>query len=318
VCVPARRAGDGSPPSVPPPTQPPPAAPLFGDTFLSRLEGLALLAKRERGGAGAGGHAGRKIGDGLEFADHREYVPGDELRYLDWPAYARTGKLYVRRFHSHTDRVVHVLADASASMRGAKFDAARRIAAAMAYLALNAGDRAGVAAFRGGVPDEALPTSRGRDRIWPVLAALEAMTASGVGDWAAAARVFAERVREPGLVVIVSDFLEDDPPGPALDALAARGHDTLGIQVLDRAEIDPASGGLPSGRAKLTDSETGESAAVTMTESLAEAYRAEVAAFLAGLDSAFASRRAELVRTTADVPFEDFLRELLRRGTLAG
>src|SRR5215212_6431099 len=121
---------------------------LFDPQFLARLEDLALVARRRRAGAGAGQAGGRKLGDGLEFADHREYVPGDELRYLDWHAYARLGRLFIRMFHQHTDRVVHILIDCSASMESgagegragtapSKFDHARRIAAALAYLALN-------------------------------------------------------------------------------------------------------------------------------------------------------------------------------------
>jgi uncharacterized protein (DUF58 family) len=307
--------------------------PLFGPDFLARLEHLALTARRSRASAGGAGAVGRRIGDGLEFADHREYVAGDELRYLDWAAFGRLERLFVRRFHQHSDRVVHVLVDASASMglgvgersapgRAAgpsKFDAARRIAAALAYLALNNLDRTAVAGFRDGRPDEAAASARGRDQIFPVLSYLERLACGGGGRWPDALRMWADRSREPGLVIVVSDLLEEAPVEPALEAAAAGGHEVRAVAVAAPSELDPqAAEGGAGGRLRLIDVETSQELRPTMSASLAEAYRAEAEACRRELADAFAARRAALVRTTSDTPFEEFLTELLARGWAGG
>lgn len=288
---------------------------LFGPDFLAGLEAVALAARRQGASSSSGGRAGRRLGDGLEFADHREYVPGDELRTLDWPAYARLGKLFVRQFHQHDDRVVHVLVDASASMAGAKFDTARRRAAVLAYLALANLDRAVVSEVRDGrVGSAGAPSRRGRDQVFAVMEQLAGMVAGGTCGWVGAVRAYADRVREPGLVVLLGDLWEDADPGPALDALAARGHEFFAVQVVEPAELDPAADPVFRGRMRLTDVESGDDARPVVTASLLEAYREEAAAFMADLQSRFTARRAGLVRTTTATPTLRFVRDLAATG----
>jgi uncharacterized protein (DUF58 family) len=320
---------------------------LFDPNFLAGLEYLALVARRRQAGAQSGGAAGRKLGDGLEFADHRDYVFGDEPRYIDWPAYGRLGRLFVRLFHQHTDQIVHVLVDGSASMvagagehspvpipaegrrretaepaamspGASKFDAARRIAAALAYLALNNLDRASVAAFRSGRAERVHPTARGRDQIFGLMKYLEGLAPAGPAGTNEALREFAARTGEPGTVVVIGDFLDAEPIEPGLDALRSRGHDVLGVQMLAPSEIDPTIAADLRGRLRLEDAETGAAATVPMTASLARAYVAEAEAHAAALAAAFAGRQAALVRTNSAVPTDAFVLELIRRGLAAG
>jgi len=307
--------------------------PLFDPHFLARLESLALTARRQRSGNRSGQAVGRKLGDGLEFADHREYTPGDELRHLDWHAYGRLGRLFIRRFHQHTDRVIHLLVDASASMRTgegeiaasgeapascSKFDLARRIAAALAFLALNNHDRAALSLVREGTVDESASGSRHKDQIFPLMQFLERAEPTGRANLGAALRRFAEETRESGAVVIISDFLEEDPLEGGLDALAARGHELVGIQVLAPSEADPESVPALRGPLRLSDCETGAVLRPALTRSLAEAYRAEAAEFFARLDEAFVSRRGSSIRALTHQPFERFVLDLVRVGLAAG
>ena len=128
-----------------------PSKRLFGDEFLRRLQRLGLIAKRIRAvSAGPGQRRSRRLGDGLEFADHRAYAPGDDIRFLDWPYYARMERLLLRLFHEHSEGAVSLLLDSSASMQLGelcKFDYARRTAAALAYVAMASLDRVRVLPF---------------------------------------------------------------------------------------------------------------------------------------------------------------------------
>ncbi|MCK4601697.1 MAG: DUF58 domain-containing protein, partial [Phycisphaerae bacterium] len=113
---------------------------FFDEAFLARLERLHLIAKRMAARGPSGPRRSRRLGDGLEFADHRAYAPGDDIRFIDWPYYARMERLLLRLFHEHSESDVAILFDASASMAPGgvmeKFDYARRAAAALAYVAM--------------------------------------------------------------------------------------------------------------------------------------------------------------------------------------
>ena len=114
---------------------------MLDPSFLSRLEKLALRSRARAAGARQGGHTSRRRGQSLEFADHREYVPGDDIRHLDWHLYARLDTLFVKLFEAREDRTVQIVLDRSASMAGSKWEAARKAAAAVAWASLCSLDR---------------------------------------------------------------------------------------------------------------------------------------------------------------------------------
>src|SRR6476619_6821924 len=125
---------------------------LFGTDFLKKLEYLSLVSRRVFRGSILAQRRTRQLGGGIEFADHREYTPGDDFRYLDWNVYARHDELLLKRFQEEEDLHVYLLLDASRSMAHGtppKFDYARQVAAALAYIALADLDRVAVVAFGG-------------------------------------------------------------------------------------------------------------------------------------------------------------------------
>lgn len=206
---------------------------LFDAGFLNRLESAGLLAKRLAGQFAApldadrpGRKTARSLGDGLDVADHRPYAPGDDVRFIDWPAWGRTRRLTVREFHRHRSGEVLVLLDCSGSMTAGgegAFDAARRASAVLAYVAMSGGQRVRVQPF---AAELGRPISAGPDpaRILPVLRGLETLESSGSTDLTGCVRRLLPGLGGVGAVVVVSDFAETVETLPeALRLLRAAG-----------------------------------------------------------------------------------------------
>ena len=157
--------------------------PLFDSDFLKKLEYLSLVSRRVFRGSLLAQRRTMQLGGGIEFADHREYTPGDDFRYLDWNVYARHDELLLKRFQEEEDLHVYFLLDCSRSMAFGdppKFDFARQVAAALAYIALADLDRVAVVAFAGDIVAD-FPLTRGKGRILSLLKFLEELTAAGRG-----------------------------------------------------------------------------------------------------------------------------------------
>ena len=161
---------------------------MFDSEFLKRLEYLSLLSKRVFKGQLLAQRRTMQTGGGIEFADHREYIHGDDLRYLDWNVYARHGDLLLKRFQEEEDLHVYILLDASVSMNRAdedgtpnKFTLARQIAAALSYIALADLDRVSILAY-GDRVHSTMPLMRGKDNILTLLRFLEGIECSGAKD----------------------------------------------------------------------------------------------------------------------------------------
>src|SRR5438445_417802 len=149
--------------------------------FLKKLERLSLITKRQFAGQMKGEKRSVKRGTSVEFADYREYVPGDDLRYVDWNTAARLEKLFVKLFIEEEDLYLALLVDTSKSMdfgSPKKLHYAGRVAAALGYIGLSNYDRVGLTAFAGGIGD-ALPTKRGKAGVLPFFAYLNRMKADG-------------------------------------------------------------------------------------------------------------------------------------------
>ncbi len=303
-------------------------------TLLARLDRLALLARR-RASADTSAHRaerrGRQHGSSLEFADHRPYTPGDDLRRVDWPIAGRSERLFLKLFEEERDLPVHLLLDASASMRwrpeegGAtdrptKFDLARGLAAALAYVGLNRHDPVGIAALAGGrLLAAELGVGRGRGHFHRALDYLGRLDHEpGVDtrtDLRGSLRAFGQRrARRRGLVFVLSDFF--DPAGGHLEGVNALLHarfEVRLIQVLDPAELDPAL----SGDFRLHDVEAARSPLeVTADDALRRAYRREFDRFQNTLRAHGLKRGVDLFETRTDVPVEDAVLGLLKAGLL--
>jgi len=289
------------------------------DDFLARLERLHLAAKRLAARGHPGPRRSRRLGDGLEFADHRGYFPGDDVRFIDWPYYARMERLLLRLFHEHSEADVLLLLDASASMSPAgdraKFDYARRAAAALAYVAMGSLERVIVQPFADGLRE---PMRSGRDRAQApaALKFLDGLVPAGRTALGECVNLLCRQRRGGGTCIIVSDLMDvGDELSEALARLADVRWETTVIHVYAPADAEPAL----AGPVLLQHAETGERMSVHATEELREGYRRRFEAFLRGCERACVSRGAAYAAAPTDVPFEQLVLTTLRRaGVIAG
>ncbi len=296
---------------------------LFDAAFLARLEQLHVMAKRLRGGDSAGRRRSRRVGDGLEFADHRAYAPGDDVRFIDWPYYARMERLFRRLFHEHSEAPLAILLDVSASMgadvpargRLGKFDYARRVAAALVYVAVASLERVTLAPFAGG-PAEPLTVGRNIRQMPRVLAFLSALTPGGPTQLLAATQRLVGRYDQPMTVLLVSDLLDcEDDLSSALAALAQARCDVTVLQVQSPTDASPEI----RGAAALVGTEADRQMNVEITDDLIAAYRQQWLQFVDDCQRACAARGAIYVGAPTDVPVEKLVLEGLRRaGVLVG
>jgi uncharacterized protein (DUF58 family) len=293
-----------------------PAFRRFDETFLRRLESLRVVTKRASLGQLRADRKSRRVGAGIEFADHRDYVPGDDLRILDWNLYGRMERLLVRLFEEDEDLAIDVLVDTSASMAtGApsKLDLATQVGAALAYVGLANLDRVAVTTMSDAL-GEGVPPARGKSRILPLLRFLGVVEARGRTSLASAVRAFvARRARQRrGLVVLVSDFY--DPAGyrEALDLLRFARLETVVIQISAPEEAHPTL----RGDVTIMDVETGEERDVTISPGALTAYERRHAALLRGLEAFCRERAIPCFTVTSDEAFDAVVLRVFRAGGL--
>ncbi|HWP56786.1 MAG TPA: DUF58 domain-containing protein [Candidatus Acidoferrales bacterium] len=287
------------------------AADFLQPQFLAKLEKLRLIAKRVPWRGGEGEHHTPRVGFSLEFSDYRNYHAGADLRYVDWNAYRRLDRLFLKVFSAEEDLNIYLLVDTSLSMaEGApsKLGYAKRVGAALGYIGLKNLDRVGAAAFADGAAAR-LALARGRKQILALFKFLGGLRCSGRTDLRAAARDFARHFSQQGLVVLLSDLLDRAGVEGLIDELVLRRYQLLVIHILDKAEME-----LPAaGAAAVEDVETGAQRNVFLDAELARLFREELARYLDEAESYCARRGADYFRTTTDVPFEDLVLLYLRQ-----
>jgi len=284
----------------------------FEEGFLRKLEYLRLVSMRAFVGRDRADRLARMRGRGMEFADYRQYAPGDDIRHIDWKAYKRLNRLLLRLFDEEQDLPVYLFLDTSRSMaEPKKFDQAKRVVAALAYIGLVHFDRVTILPFGETLGRETAP-GRGRNRIFSVFDRLEQLEAGGQTNLHESIRQFTSRPNRRGMAIVVSDFL--DPAGfeSGLRLLTGAGHDVFVIQIVSSAERDLDA----MGSVRFVDAESGEYRDVDVTPGLAKAYEEAWNAF-AGEVEAFCERyRLVYVRANADDPFEDVILTAFREGGL--
>ncbi len=255
---------------------------LFDETSLRKLQQLTLVTSRVRAGALRGERRSLKRGAGLEFADFRDYVPGDDLRRVDWNVYARLDRPYVKLREEEEDLAVHILVDASQSMDWGegeqhKFNYTLHLAAGLGTIGLSTGDRVTVSTLKTSeAPRETSEVSlRGQQYLMQLLKFLEVQQAAGITDLEAATRRYLIKPRRPGFVIVISDLLSPNGYQPAVKILQQRGHEVAIVHVLSPDEIDPPL----AGDLKLIDVETGIAQEVSLDGGLRDAYRERVKAW---------------------------------------
>jgi uncharacterized protein (DUF58 family) len=255
------------------------------------------------------------LGTGLEFGDHREYTPGDDVRHLDWNVVARHDALVLKRFQEDEDLHVYILVDCSRSMQFGdppKFDQARRIAAAMAYVALAGLDRVAVLAFADSVFAE-FPLTRGKARIVALMRFLEVLSASGAEtNLARVAEAFVRRRPRRGLAVVISDLFDPGGYRGGLDLLRHHGYEPTVVQLHDPREANPDL----FGEVELFDLESAASKRVSISETALQTYRQAFGEFLASLRTYCDSAGIGCSIAATDVPCDELLQMIHRAGVM--
>lgn len=282
---------------------------MLTDSFLSRLDALSLAMRgRAQGGAG-GSRRSRQTGSSAEFSDYREYIPGDDIRRLDWNAYARFDRLFLKLYMEEQESLVTILLDASASM-AEKWETARKAAEALGYLALTGGDQLCLQTLKNG---RAL-----RSRVFSGRAAFPGMTGlldscvpDGTEGTLTEAVKHAEGLKK-GLCFLITDGYTEDALAEALDYLRYRRQETAVVQVLSGGELRPEM----EGALRLTDSETGEKIDLMADRGALDDYRETLEAFLKEVRGHCASREAQYILLDGEKTFEEEFIPLLSQGKM--
>jgi uncharacterized protein (DUF58 family) len=295
---------------------------LLDAAFVRELELLRRrLTSSVRSGE-LGDRAAPRRGSSAEFLEHRAYAPGDDLRRIDWLAYARVGQPVTKLFRSEEDIAVRLLLDASASLdhgEPRKFDVARRMAAAIGYMALAGTQRAQLLVARerdssaetertSGL-ERVHPARRGKSALGALLRELESSEARGHTDLVRAVEISVQRAARPGLLVVLSDFLDPGPVTRALTQARAAGHQVTLVQVLARDELEPQI----EGDFSLEDAETGAPLEVAIDAAAVEAYLARMAGLLEELRAWARANGASYVRVVHDEPLVEAVRRMVMR-----
>jgi uncharacterized protein (DUF58 family) len=289
-------------------------ATLLGESFRKRLERLELVARHSQLGRARGQRSARKFGVGIEFAEHRPYTPGDDLRFLDFHAYARSDKLLLKQFSETQNLDVYLLLDCSASMAfgsGAKLHFAKQLAAALGYVALAHLDRVSIQCFADGLGAR-LPPTRGRYQALSMLRFLDRQAGAGGTDLALAARRFVARETERGMVTVITDGYDSEGFAPGIDALRYARFEPVVLLVTDPDELTPVA----PGDLALRDCETGRLRELEVTPAALARYAGHVRAQFDALRAALRDRQVPVFELSPQQPFDSALVDLLRRGGL--
>jgi uncharacterized protein (DUF58 family) len=286
--------------------------PLFTPEELARLDRLRIRRRRAIRGEGRGEWRSARLGAGTSFADHREYVPGDDLRYVDWNVYGRLGDLVVKRFETEESLNLLLAVDRSLSMEGPKSRMARRLAGAIGHVALSHMDYVRVA----WLPPTGAPVLplRGRGRAGALLDELASVEDGGATDHVRSLEQAMGSTRHRGLAVLLSDFYDPGGAVRGLSLLRARGLDVAAVHVLDARDAD-----VPVGASVVAvDRETGAEAALEVSRDLAERVRAAWRRRAESLERWCLSREIAYHRADANRPLWEVLGPMILRGVAAG
>lgn len=302
---------------------------LLPPELLRRLEQFQLLAARRAKSSARGERRSKARGQSVEFADHRNYVAGDDFRYLDWNLFGRLDKLFLKLYEEERELPVTIFLDASESMTFGtprKFDFARQIAAAIGYVALCGFDRVSVVPFPDIPPSEftargpelasrgALRSVRGRKSTMEFFQNLHQLTAGGTADLNESLRRGALQARQAGMAVILSDFL--DPAGyeAGLTALVGRGFQVNAIQILAPEELAPTT----FGDLRLVDAESGDEREVTFGKFRLKHYQQTVQNFCGRLHEYCQTRGMNHFMAASNTDLSDLLLKQLRQAEVWG
>jgi uncharacterized protein (DUF58 family) len=290
-------------------------AELLSPSLLARLERLEFASRRVFLGQLKGERRSKRKGQSVEFADFRCYVPGDDLRLIDWNLYARLDQLFLKLFQEEEDLHIHALIDVSESMNfgsPTKLHVAKQIAAALGYVGLCRGDRVRVAAL--GVSGRNAPVLRGRTGLFRMLSYLQSLESAGSdtshkGSLTEGVKEFLVRGGSPGIVVLITDLMDKSGYEAALRMLVGRRMDVFLIHLLSPEELEPPL----RGDLRLIDCEDGDSTEITLTSVALRKYRETVQTFV-NVAKQFCSRRGiTYVLAKSDTAIESLVTDYLQK-----
>ncbi len=285
---------------------------LFDDEFQRKLDYLALVSRKVFSGRNRAERRTKKSGSGIEFADHRDYQPGDDFRTLDWNVYRRFGRLLVRLFEEEEDLAIYFIIDVSGSMAfgdGAKLRYAKKIAAALAYVGLANLDRVSVVSTSDQMMDR-MQETRGKARIFKVFRFLTEVQPRGETDLESALRTFVARHKRRGLAVLVTDLY--DPKGfeAGINVLRYNKFDPFVLHVTDEREAKPDL----AGDVLLYDCESGDEREVTVTAKVLEKFATVYRDYLDEVERFCTSHQVPYFRADVGIPFDELVLRVFRRG----
>jgi uncharacterized protein (DUF58 family) len=284
---------------------------FFDAEFLQKLERLRLIAKRLSWAGAKGEHQSPRKGSSLEFSDYRRYQRGDDLRYVDWNIYRRLDRLLLKVFTAEEEMNVYILIDTSGSMAEgapAKIDYAKKVGAALGYIGLKNLDRVGGASFSSSL-QKPLTLGRGRKQILSLFRFLTHLSCGGETRFKPAIHSFANLFPHPGLVVIISDLFDPDGWRAALEELANKKYQLLVIHIVDPRELEPES----SGDVMMRDVENGRERRFVLDAPLRRRFQEELSRYFDEIETVCAGRGIDYLRTTTQVPFDEFVLQTLRQ-----
>jgi len=285
---------------------------LFDDAFQRRLDYLAMVSKRVFSGAMRAERRTKKVGSGVEFADHREYAPGDDMRYLDWHAYSRFQRLLIRLYEEEEDLSIYFIIDSSSSMAfgdGEKLRQAKRICAALAYVGLANLDRVAIVSATDEISGR-MPETRGKARIFRIFRFLNGLKGEGHTDLEDSLKTFAAQHKRRGLAVLLSDLYDAKGFEKGINVLRYAKFEPFVLHITDPKDRTPEL----RGDVRVYDCETGDEREVTVTKGVLDRYAKAYDSYIDDVRRFCTKKQVSYYEATVDVPFDELILRVFRRG----
>ncbi len=281
---------------------------LLDASLMAKLERMELVSRKIFRGRMKGERRSHRKGQSVEFADFRNYVPGDDLRFIDWNLFARLDRLYLKLFLEEEDLHLYVLIDDSRSMdygTPTKLHVAKQIAAALGYIGLCRGDRVSLSTYHHQQPG----VFRGRSSTYRMLNCLSSFETNKTSlDMTSAVKAFCMRNVHKGIVVLVSDLMDKQGYEAALRMLVARDLDIFVVHLLSPEELQPEL----KGDLKLIDCEDEDQREISVSASLLKRYQQTLNAFIEGAKAFCRKRSITYVPARSDVAVDTLIEQYLR------
>jgi uncharacterized protein (DUF58 family) len=284
---------------------------LLSPQLLAQLERLELVSRKVFRGRMKGERKSKRKGQSVEFADFRQYVPGDDLRFIDWNLFARMERLYLKLFLEEEDLHFYALIDTSESMNfgePTKLQYAKQLAASLGFIGLCRADRVKIETL-GTSSRQPGPVLRGRSSLWRMMDYLEGIEPGRNVSLAEGVKNFCLRNTGKGILVLITDLMDKEGYEKALRFLVTQQMDVYVLHVLCPEELNPEV----KGDLKLIDCEDEDVAEVTISRPLLEKYKRTVAAFIDGARNFCSRRDMTYLMTGTDTPVETLVSNYLRR-----